>query len=397
VEEFYTKKKSQKKRLNLSLFSFIYAFVATIAYILALPYLLYKRGQKKYQQAIPAKFFLKNNPRFNPNGIWFHCCSFGEVRALKPICEKINEPICISVMTNTGFEEAKALTNSVRYLPFEIFLPFWIRPQKALFVVEAELWYMLFLCAKAKKIPTYLINARISSRSYASYLRFSFLYKHIFKHIDKVFAQSHEDKVRLESLGAKSVEVIGNIKLAQLPHVSKKLEKPQGFTLTAASTHENEEALVLGAYEKSMGRLIVVPRHPERFDKVHTLLSNFAQKNRLSYSRYSLSNSLNEQIVLVDKMGELNNIYAISDAVILGGAFEKIGGHNPVEPAFFNCKIISGEHIFNQKPLFEAINDYTIVKNEDLKKAMQQVQTLKKASLSYVGDIAPIIKEIHGL
>jgi 3-deoxy-D-manno-octulosonic-acid transferase len=397
VEEFYIKKKSQKKRLNLSLFSFVYILFASVVYIIALPYLLYKSRQKKYKQAIPSKFFLKNNPSFDTHGIWFHCCSFGEVRALKPICEQIDDSINISVMTNTGFEEAKKITPSVRYLPFEIFLPFWVKPQKALLVVEAELWYMLFVCAKAKKAKTYLINARISSRSYASYLRFSFLYAHIFKHIDKVFAQSEVDKQRLESLGAKNVEVIGNIKLAQLPSVTKKLKKPEGFIITAASTHENEEALILNAYDKSMGKLIVVPRHPERFDKVHALLSNFAQKNGLSYSRYSLSASLNEQIVLMDTMGELNNIYAISDCVILGGAFEKIGGHNPVEPAFFNCAIISGEHIFNQKPLFEAINDYTIVKKEDLKEAMHKAQTLKKASLSYVGDIAPIIKEIHGL
>jgi 3-deoxy-D-manno-octulosonic-acid transferase len=96
----------------------------------------------------------------------------------------------------------------------------------------------------------------------------------------------------------------------------------------------------------------------------------------------------------VDKMGELNNIFAISDAVILGGAFEKIGGHNPVEPAYFGCRLISGVHYFNQKPLFECVNNYTIVKNDDLKDIMKNVKNLEKATLDEIGSVEPIINEI---
>jgi 3-deoxy-D-manno-octulosonic-acid transferase len=366
-------------------------------YILALPYLLIKSKNPKYKNAIPAKFFLKNNPSFEDNGIWFHCCSFGETRAIKPIVDEFKEDINLSVITNTGFEEAKKLTSRVRYLPFEIFLPFWITRQKALFVLEAELWYMLFLCAKAKGVKTYLINARISDKSYHAYQRFAFFYKRVFANIDKVYAQSQKDKERLEFLGAHNVEVIGNIKLAQLPVVTRVFEKPNAYVITAGSTHENEEKLILEAYDKALGKLIIVPRHPERFSKVNALIESFVKDKDITYHRFSQKENFESDIILVDKMGELNNIYAISDAVVLGGAFEEIGGHNPVEPAFFNCVLISGKHIFNQVPLFEAIENYTIVHNEQLQEVMKNIHTLEKSKLVNIGSIEPIIKEIHGI
>ena len=381
----------------MSLFSITYYLFSVVLYILALPYLLLKLKNPKYKDAIPAKFFLKNNPSFEDNAIWFHCCSFGETRAIKPIADEFKEQINISVITNTGFEEAKKLTSRVRYLPFEIFLPFWVTRQKALFVLEAELWHMLFLCAKAKGVKTYLVNARISDKSYHSYKRFAFFYKKVFANIDKVYAQSQKDKERLEFLGANNVEVIGNIKLAQLPVVTRVFEKPNAYVITAGSTHENEEKLILEAYDKTLGKLIIVPRHPERFDKVSKIIESFIEGKNMTYHRFSQAEHFESDITLVDKMGELNNIYAISDAVILGGAFEKIGGHNPVEPAFFNCVLISGEHIFNQVPLFEAIESYTIVKNEELQETMKTIHTLEKSKLVNIGSIEPIIKEIHGI
>ncbi len=379
----------------MSLFSILYYCLATILYVLAIPLLIFKSRNPKYSQAIPSRYFLKNNDSFKENGIWFHSCSMGETKALKPIIDEFDtNDVNITVVTNTGFEEAKKYGTKVRYLPYEIFLPFWIKKQKILLVMEAELWYMLFLCARVKKTRTVLINARISDKSYSSYKKYSWLYKKIFTNIDKVFAQSVEDKRRLEELGATNVEVIGNIKLAVLPKITCELEKPDEFLITAGSTHENEEALILDAYDKSLGKLVIVPRHPERFDKVDLLINEFIKDKDLSYHRYSIKENFSSDIVLVDKMGELNNIFAISDAVILGGAFEKIGGHNPVEPAYFGCRLISGEHYFNQKPLFECVNNYTIVKNDDLKDIMKNIRNLEKATLDKIGSVEPIINEI---
>lgn len=380
----------------MSLFSFFYYILAFIVYILALPYLLIKKKNPKYKVAIPSKFFLKNNPSFEKEGIWFHTCSMGETKAIKPLVEAIEDEVNISVITNTGFEEAKTLSKNYRYLPYEIFLPFWIRKQKALVVMEAELWYMLFLCAKTKATKTYLINARISDKSYNSYKRFSFFYKKVFANIDKIFAQTQEDKKRLEELGAKNIEVIGNIKLAQLPKVTQKLEKPKELLITAGSTHENEEKLILEAYEKNQGKLVIVPRHPERFEKVYSLIKEFSRKKDFSFHRYSEQEDFNSDVILVDKMGVLINIFAISDVVILGGAFEKIGGHNPVEPAFFNCKLISGKEYFNQKSLFECVKNYYIIENSELKDYLKKLDSLEKSSLVQEGDIKPIIKELNG-
>ncbi|PLY09821.1 MAG: 3-deoxy-D-manno-octulosonic acid transferase [Arcobacter sp.] len=381
----------------LSLFTIIYYLIASIVYLLAIPYLLIKSRNSKYKIAIPSKFFLSNNSSFEKEGIWFHTCSMGETKAIKPIIENLDDNINISVITNTGYEEAKSLSSNVRYLPFEIFLPFWIKKQKALVVMEAELWYMLFLCAKSKGAKTFLINARISDKSYNSYKKFSFFYKRVFENIDKIFAQTEVDKDRLIELGAKNVEVIGNIKLAQLPQITKEFKKTEDILITAGSTHENEEELILNSYERKFGRLVIVPRHPERFEKVNLLVSDFAKKKNLSYHRFSQKEDFSSDIVLVDKLGELNNIYAISDVVVLGGAFENIGGHNPVEPAFFNCKLISGENIFNQKSLFECVNNYTIIKKDELKETLENIEKLEKSTLVQEGDLQPILKELHGL
>lgn len=379
----------------MSLFSIFYYLVLSFIYILAIPYLIFKSRNSKYRQAIPAKFFLKDNVPFKENGIWFHSCSMGETKAIKPLIENYLENANISVITNTGFEEAKKISSNVRYLPFEIFLPFWVNKQKVLVVMEAELWYLLFLVAKKKGAKTLLINARISDKSYKSYKRFSFFYKKIFQNIDKVFAQSEVDKSRLEELGATNIEVIGNIKLAQLPKVNVNLEKPKQVIITAASTHENEEKLILDAFKKEQGKLIIVPRHPERFEKVDFLIREFIKEKNISYQRYSIKDDFDSDIILVDKMGILNDIYAISDVVILGGAFEKIGGHNPIEPAFFNCKIISGKNIFNQKSLFDCIKNYYLIENDELGDYLNNIRNLEKPILTKAGSIEPIIKEIN--
>ena len=286
------------------LFTIFYYTLAVFLYIVSLPFLIYKSFNPKYKIAIPAKFFLKNNPPFDENKIWFHCCSFGEVRAIKPILDRFDKKeLNISVITDTGYNQAMEYGLETRFLPFEIFLPFWIRKQKALVVVEAELWYMLFLVSKIKKTKTILINARISDASYPKYKKTSFLYKQIFANIDKIYAQSDTDKQRLLELGAVNVEVIGNIKLVNLPKVTKVLDKPHSTVITVASSHEGEEELVLKAYDKSMGKLIIVPRHPQRFDSVYELIKLYSSPKTFSYARYSQSCDFETDVTLVDCMG----------------------------------------------------------------------------------------------
>ena len=380
------------------MFKYIYLVFSLFIYILALPLLFLKQRNPKYAKAIPSKFFMKNNKFFDDEKIWFHTCSMGETQAIKPIANSLNNDINISVITNTGYEKAKEITSNVRYLPYELFLPFWIKKQKALVVMEAELWYMMFLRAKISNTPTFLINARISDKSYKSYKKFSWFYKMIFKNVDKIFAQTQIDKKRLEELGASNIEVIGNIKLVNLPKITNKYKKQDVNIITAGSTHESEEELVLNAWKKEYGKLVIVPRHPERFEKVYNLIEEKFKNTDITYHKFSSTENFSSDVILVDVMGELNNIYEISDLVILGGSFIKsAGGHNPIEPAFYNTKLISGKTIFNQKSLFECVNNYKLVENDQIEYNMKNIDELEKSSLGVKGDINPILKELKKL
>lgn len=363
--------------------------------------LVYLRFKPKHTDSIPSRFFLKNNPPFLEKGIWFHACSLGEVRSLKPFADALSEEkLLMSVITQTGFQEALRYINAqVRYLPFEIFLPFWIREQKVLVVLEAELWPLLFICAKKKGAKTILLNARISDRSYASYMRFAFLYRWIFGFVDTVFAQSETDKQRLEALGAQDVRVSGNIKTFQRYDVTKQYEKRQDHRIVVlASTHAEEEAFILSQITLLKNdQLIVVPRHPERFGEVELFLKAYAQEQHRSYAKLSDEEPMAEDIVLCDKMGELINIYAIADIVILGGSFvQGVGGHNPLEPAFFRTKLITGEYTFNQNALFPFVENCVRCDSKTLKDVFEKSEALLPSAIVNSGNIEPILKEIIG-
>ena len=170
----------------------------------------------------------------------------------------------------------------------------------------------------------------------------------------------------------------------------------------AASTHDKEEALILDAFaalkkENSSAKLLIVPRHPERFDKVASLIETFAKKQKLSWHSYAKNQSLEDDIVLVDVLGALVTLYSISDIVILGGAFEPIGGHNAAEAAQFGCKIISGKYYFNQVDIFEAVEGIAIVEASGLLETLLHHALLSPSQLTHKSDIAPIIKSLQGV
>jgi len=388
--------------MNLFFF-FIYSFIIGLTYVIALPFLVLFSFKTKYKDSIPARFFLWNNKPLKANGIWFHSCSFGEAKAIKPLVDTLPRDILrMSTTTQTGFEAINAYTKESRYLPFEPLLFSWLKPQKALVVMEAEFWYLLFALAKGRGAKTLLINARMSDRSFPKYQKIGWLYRHIFKHIDEVYAQTAKDKERLESLGAQNVVVTGNIKLSKLPVPTKELEKPSGLLLCGASTHEGEETLILEAFlalrkEEKEAKLILAPRHPERFDKIAKMVETFAKEHELGIQRYSQNESMQSDIILLDVLGELVNVYAISDIVILGGAFKPIGGHNAAEAAQFGCKIISGKHYFNQKDIFDAIEGIAIVEASNLSRRVLQHGVLKSTRIKSKSDITPIIESLKNV
>lgn len=401
-----------------AVFGICYYLAMLVGYILMLPILLsLSLFKKKYRQSLPARFFLYKNTNFSGE-VWIHACSLGEVNSLQTFITNIESSIILTTITNTGYLKAKELFGNkeniiIRYLPFEIFIPF-IMPRglKRLVVLEAELWYMLFFCAKNRGAKNILLNARISSKSYPKYKKNEWFYKRLFNNIDVILAQSKEDKENLASLGANHIEAIGNIKALLKPQVSKSLERFSGTLIVGASTHRGEEEIILSSYMKhyrdsSSHCLLLAPRHPERFDEVWEIILKYT-KNAKRYSIDGLSYQDNysknmeskispskisqmveskamesspTNVILLDSLGELINIYSIASCVILGGSFVKLGGHNPLEPAYFNTKLISGEHIFNQLALFSLVDGYVIVKINELDNVLKDISNLANSSI----------------
>ena len=370
-------------------------------FILALPLLVVLSFKQKYKESIPARFFLFKNPPFNTtNAIWFHVCSLGEARALKPLLDALkNEKVLITTITQTGQNEAKKYNAEVRYLPYEMYLPFWIRPQKKLIVLEAEFWYMLFSVARARGAEVILLNARISDKSVQKYMKFSWFYKKLLQNVDMIYAQSEVDKNRFLALGAKNIEVIGNIKLAGEIKKTKEYEKPGCEVIVAGSTHPGEEKSVLDAFfaykKENNAKLIIVPRHPERFEDVYALMENYAKQNGATLTRFSQVKNFESDLILVDMMGELNNMYAVSDIAILGGAFNpEVGGHNPLEPAYFGCKIITGKHFFHQKELFKYVHHVQYVEPGEINNALETAKELPPSMVEEKINLKPVINKI---
>ena len=357
----------------------------------------------KYRHSIPARFFLYKNRKFAESKpeIWLHACSLGEVNSLQAILkgEILQKQILLTTITNTGFKRARELFGErknieIRYLPFEIFLPF-IFPKsiKKLVVLEAELWFMLFFCAKNIGAKTILLNARISTKSYQKYKKFAFFYRRLFESVDEIFCQQDSDIARFCALGAKNISTLGNIKALICPQTSQNLAIFEAYKMAilergakiiiAASTHRGEEAQILLAFKEAFANekfcLIIAPRHPERFSEVWELIKS-RNLNATKYSECELN--AESSIILLDALGELINAYSIADCVVLGGSFVKVGGHNPLECAHFGVKLISGEHIFNQLALFALVSGYKIAKCGELPQILRNMQDLPQSKIN---------------
>ena len=390
-----------RKSLYYLHFPYVYMVLCILVYIVCLPFLVASVLRKKHKDSIPQRFFgVHFKLPFKPQ-YWFHACSFGEIKSLEPIIlALLDSPkplrVLITTITHTGYAEAQKLFRArfpaqvcVKFLPFEIFLPLWrgkLSHLKSLVVMEAELWKMLFFIAKSKRAKTLLLNARISDRSQKSYERFRGFYRGIFEYIDMVLAQSSKDKRRLQALGARDVSVFGNLKMLNPPKVSRAYRKIAPLIVLGASTHRGEEELLVRSFVEFKVRyphaqLILAPRHPERFESVCEMLGKIG----LKFARLSdLGDEIRGEIIVVDRLGELVNLYAISDIVVLGGSLvPKIGGHNPLEPAFFHTRLISGKHIFNQQALFVCVQNAKLIESSELTQTLLEYESLLPASVEF--------------
>lgn len=341
-------------------------------WLIATPFLLIFSFKNKHKKSLPARFFLLNNKKLKDSNVHFHACSYGEVSAIEPIFRAFDES-SITTITTTGLQKAEQISKNFAYLPFENFLPFWLNKSKVLVIFEAELWLNLVRVAKKNGSYVILLSARISDRSYKSYKFFKFYYKKVFENIDLVLAQSQKDADRLKELGAKFVQIAGNIKSANTPKPTKFYDKfDKKRLIVIASTHESEEELILSNIKFGANdRIILAPRHPERFEKVANIMQNYAKIHALSFEKFSQNAGLESDLILLDTLGELVNFYNIAEIVILGGSFiDNIGGHNPVEAASFGVKIISGKYFYNQKSLYEMVGNIHISEAEDINSAL---------------------------
>jgi 3-deoxy-D-manno-octulosonic-acid transferase len=304
--------------------------------------------------------------------IWIHAVSVGETVAVAPLIKACLQlyptlPIVLTSTTPTGYERAKALyknTVVTGYMPYD--LPGGVRrflnrinPRIAIFM-ETELWPNLLHTCRKRNIPTFLVNARLSERSARGYRGLGSLGRQMFADLSLIAAQAEPDAKRFIQLGAPKdlVIVCGNLKfdMALPEDIFKKGEQLRLMlgkdrpVWIAASTHQGEEELILKAYAKVRYQwpkmlLILVPRHPERFQPVEALCQkfNFSVVTRSSGAPVAETT----QVYLGDTMGELMLLYAAADFAFVGGSFVKVGGHNLLEPAGLSKATISGPFLFN--------------------------------------------------
>jgi 3-deoxy-D-manno-octulosonic-acid transferase len=331
--------------------------------------------------------------KFKPTGktIWIHAVSFGEAKIASTLIQKLKLlypqlQFVVTTMTITGSEHIrKTLGKQVFhvYVPYDLpdvvqrFLRK-INPTLVI-LVETELWPNLLYHCKQKKIPVLIVNARLSEASAKGYGLIGLLTRQMLKSITYALTQTKTDAERFIKLGLNSecAKAVGNIKFDITPPETLQIQANQlrenlgtnRPVLIAASTHHGEEQIILKAFsaiKKSVPEclLILVPRHPERFDAV----ADLCKKSDYQLSRRSENKIHNTiDIYLGDTMGELWLFYATSDVAFVGGSLVPIGGHNLLEPAALALPIVTGSHLFHFEQISQLLqqqNALTIINDE---------------------------------
>lgn len=311
-------------------------------------------------------------PRPPGPAIWVHAVSVGETRAAEPLIRALlaawpDHTLILTQMTPTGRETAEALFGDEprvlrAYLPYDLgqFVERFVRHFRPAFgvIMETELWPRLLATCHRQRIPVVLANARLSERSARRYARFPALTRLTLGALDAIGAQTAADAARFSALGARAVTITGNIKFDITPPAAAltlgaELRTRVGprTVLLAASTREGEEALLLDAWTRlgpeRTGEvlLVLVPRHPQRFDEVAALV----RARGLSLQRRSNPAAVetSTQVWLGDSMGEMFAYYAAADVALIGGSWLPLGGQNLIEACASGTPVIIGPHTFN--------------------------------------------------
>ena len=387
-----------------------YCFLVKILSLIVLPVIFFIRViQKKDVASWKIKlsnFSLPENFNEGRKTIMIHGVSVGEIVSLEKLFKRVKLifPDCnlvITTGTKTGQEIAKKkagnLADFITYFPLDIpssvksFLDK-INPDVIL-ITETEIWPVFAYEAAKENIPLYIINGRMSDESYKSYEALKPFFKNVLSLYSGIFTQSEIDKMRLINCGAdeKKVEVMKNLKFdVDKFEVNLDLNKGSSKVLIAGSTHRGEDEIVLEMFKKLKEKnidvkLLLAPRHITRCGGVEELIKKF----NFSYNLYSKNPSFeNVDILLLNVMGELAKLYAISDIAFIGGSFNNTGGHNPLEAIIFNKPVISGPSIKNFRDIYAILSTNSsakVVKNKEeffeyLYKLLTDDEFYKKAS-----------------
>lgn len=347
--------------------------IYSLTWILVLPfallYLLWRaRKQPAYLKHWPERFGLVRTWTGGPR-LWIHAVSVGETRAAAPLVSawRAQHPECAILLTHatpTGRETGQALFGAAieqAYLPYDFPPLVWLFLKRAHpnmgVIMETEVWPNLFAACKRDGIPLFLVNARLSDRSERGYARFRKLTTPALQKLSRIAAQTIDDAKRFTALGATNVLITGNLKFdvsAPADTVQRSLELRQlfagRFVWLAASTREGEEALLLAAFDQldlPDVLLVLVPRHPQRFEEVAQLIlarkQAWAQRSKPSPHE----ENTRIRIFLGDSMGEMATYYAAADVAYVGGSLLPFGGQNLIEAAAAGCPALIGPHTWN--------------------------------------------------
>jgi len=300
--------------------------------------------------------------------IWIHAVSVGETRAAQPLVAALKERypdhrILLTHMTPTGRQTSEALFgDGVEriYLPYDYtfavrrFLDHF-QPRLGL-IMETELWPNLIATCKARGVPLALVNARLSEKSARGYARFPRLAREALGNLAAISAQGEADAARLTALGAPRVEIFGNIKFDIAPPTEQRAKGEdfrrrigQRKVFLAASTREGEEGLILDAWRQAgvdaAALLVVVPRHPQRFDEVAALIAS--RGLRLQRRSDEMAVGADTQVWLGDSMGEMFAYYAAADVAFVGGSLLAFGCQNLIEACAVGTPVLLGPSTYN--------------------------------------------------
>lgn len=307
--------------------------------------------------------------------IWLHCVSVGETQAARPLAQRLKQQfphhaLVVSTVTLTGQTLAQKVfrsqAESVFYFPFD-----WrwsvrralkaINPV-AVVIMETELWPNFLRECKARDIPVALVNGRISRQSYRRYALIKFFLGRVLSSLSIAVMQSDADAKRLQDLGMPSEKLFtaGNLKFdaessRDLAGTTAEIAQRFGLlsgvpVILAASTHAPEEEIILESFKqlrtKQPVRLMIAPRHPERFNEVASLIQN----SGLSWARRTNAPEPSDSeaaVILLDTIGELPATYSLATVVFVGGSIVDRGGHNVLEPAVAGSAVVTGAHTHN--------------------------------------------------